>query len=364
MEIEEDKLAVLQLSGTNSMGLCMLAVLTSLPRNGKLYTLETGYEAQSHFDAGNEISTIGELRHPSTGNYLLYQPNPDEEGIPFDSFTFSYVYAEYASLVSASSTFTIDVVGVDDVPTAFPGSYSISEDAPNGLIVHLNATDSEVGQLLEIFIAELPTKGKLYILGGQPVAGSDERLITRPYNSFDVGSVYGQYLHNITAISSFYTWPPSLEYTPLTLPGPPGCDSYGDKCTQQAPVWETDFSIAPPIGTRLFVHPWNESWLDTSKGQDGWARSYWPKIPAHLRQVHGDGTVTVEYLPMYKFDEDGIARASSSYGTSASYSYSYDGQYNYVNSSNPEMELRRCRMWPNPTGRMFYPQECHFDPSL
>ena len=75
--------------------------------------------------------------------------------------------------------------------------------------------------------------------------------------------------------------------------------------------------------------------------------------------------------------EEGIARdCSYSYGSNHgagcdgaapygdSYSYSYDGGYNVINYTHPGMEIKRCRMEPNVAGRLFYPQECHFDDSL
>eukprot|EP00966_Prymnesium_polylepis_P327357 7383236-Prymnesium_polylepis.1 len=137
----------------------------------------------------------------------------------------------------------------------------MQEDQTNGLQINLTATDAELNEPLEIFITELPRKGKLYMFDGAADAPA-EQLIDRPYSPFDLGAVYGQYLHNVTAISSFYTFPPSMEHSPLTLLGPPGCDTYGE-CMSTAPPWETDFSIDPPIGTRLYVHPYNKSWGET-----------------------------------------------------------------------------------------------------
>jgi hypothetical protein len=147
-----------------------------------------------------------------------------------------------------------------------------------------------------------------------------------------------------------YTFPPSIEHTPLTLIGPPDCDSYGE-CSRPAPAWESDFSVDPPLGDFLFVHPFESGW-----GETGWARAYWPKIPGKATHLHSNGTVTVEYLPMWKVDDSTYTTESAG---SSSYSYSYDGEYSTINGSDLRHRLKRCRMWPNPTGRMHYPQECH-----
>jgi len=117
------------------------------------------------------------------------------------------------------------------------------------------------------------------------------------------------------------------------------------------------------VGTLLYVKFYNATWEG-----DGYARGYsGGKAGGTLTEVHPDGTVTLAMVPMFKYDEDGAVRdCSYSYGSNHgpgcdgsapsgdSYSYSYDYGYQLINTSEPSMELKRCRMEPNAVGRLFY----------
>ena len=192
------------------------------------------------------------------------------------------------------------------------------------------------------------------------------RLIDKPYSEYDLGTVFSQYLSNITDFSSFDGWAPSVEAGPPVLLGPPDCDYYGD-CGRPPPAWNSDTSIDPPLGTLLYVH---------YQGSYGGAHGYsGGRAAAFLREIHSDGTVSVEMKSMWKFDgEVGDLRYAGdphypedswfSYGSS--YSYAYDGWYHHglINISHPDVGMRRCSMQPNAAGRMLYPQECVTNLSL
>ena len=92
IEVEEDKESPVQLIGVSGAGLCRMAVLTTLPQKGRLYTIATGHEATTQFDENNVVTEPGLLLdHPSSGNYLLYKPDLNGEGMNYDSFEFQFV---------------------------------------------------------------------------------------------------------------------------------------------------------------------------------------------------------------------------------------------------------------------------------
>ena len=89
-------------------------------------------------------------------------------------------------------------------------------------------------------------------------------------------------------VSSFWGTPPSANYHPLTVLGKPDCNTFGE-CAQRSSAdsrmshmaWVSDASSYPELGQRL-LHS---------------------DLVAHVREVHpSNGTVTVEYHPLYKLE--------------------------------------------------------------
>ena len=73
-------------------------------------------------------------------------------------------------------------------------------------------------------------------------------------------------------------------------------------------------------------------------------------------------------VPLWKYDEGEVPRSDGSFAneTSEDYSYTYDVLYHkdQLNTSHPDIEMKRCQMQPNDAGRMLYPQECVTNLSL
>ena len=168
----EDTPLVLQVAGMSELGLCMQAVITTLPSKGKLFAVATGYDPTSQLIDAIEITTPGHvLDHNQTGNYLVFQPGTNQVGSPYVAFNVSARLAEEPALMSEPVEVTIHVSAVDDVPTTYAFSYTLAEaalkmdgtmDVTGGAqVVQLFATDdpNEQVQPLELFITSLPTKG-------------------------------------------------------------------------------------------------------------------------------------------------------------------------------------------------------------
>ena len=71
--------------------------------------------------------------------------------------------------------------------------------------------------------ADRPSRDSLPQLYVRQANGTN-RLVDKPYSEYDLGTVFSQYLSNITDISSWSGWPPALECGPQILLGPPDCD--------------------------------------------------------------------------------------------------------------------------------------------
>lgn len=108
----------------------------------------------------------------------------------------------------------------------------MEDAAPNGVLIHLNATDGEVGTALDVIITSLPSKGQLYHTTDGTLSGRS-RAVTAGYSHFDIGTVFSQYADRVLAVSSFWGGPPYAGYHPLTILGPPDCKAYGE-CVQDA----------------------------------------------------------------------------------------------------------------------------------
>lgn len=93
-----------------------------------------------------------------------------------------------------------------------------------------------------------------------------------------------------------------------------------------------------------------------------WSHGYSGGLAAaRLREIYSDGTVSVEMVPKWKYDEGEVPRSDGSFANafmSEDYSYAYDWQYHRdrLNTSHKDVEMRRCQMQPNDAGRMLYPQ--------
>jgi hypothetical protein len=213
----EDTLVVVQVNGMSELGLCIQAVVTTLPKKGKLFAVSTGctlphtaphthasetralsclqhlltVSARLHPRADASISQLSDaveittaphvLDHNQTGSYLVFQPEANQGGTPYAAFNVSLQLAEEPTLISEPVTVTIDLAAVDDVPTTHAFNYTVTEarrvkasgetctdlndsscsDSGGKQTVQLLATDDpyEPDQPLEIFITSLPKLG-------------------------------------------------------------------------------------------------------------------------------------------------------------------------------------------------------------
>jgi hypothetical protein len=162
----EDRPTPLKLSAINELSLCMDAVVTSLPKKGKLYAIQNGYSAASQLSTAIEIKKAGHvLNHTQTGNYLLFVPEANDFGAPYALFNVSFRLQEEPGMTSDPITITVDVAASNDVPQVTQNVDSISlEEDSSGQTVQLQASPGdpmEGNEPLEIFITRLPTRGKV-----------------------------------------------------------------------------------------------------------------------------------------------------------------------------------------------------------
>lgn len=194
-------------------------------------------------------------------------------GEPYDSFaTLTRLNSPidgpfFVPIETAAVDWTIDVRGVDDLPSVTSVAYAFEEDGvPGGFGVLLNLSDFERSQVLAGHVTTLPKKGTLYSLDG---AGA-RTAITEEYNSFDVGTpVLRQYLSRVLRVSSFWgSNPPHAGYHPLAILGPPDCEFnlLASECTMDQP-WVGDAGLYPELGTRA---AWRRALLLTR---------CWPGLP-------------------------------------------------------------------------------------
>jgi hypothetical protein len=89
---------------------------------------------------------------------------------------------------SSSTTYTIDVTELNDLPVVQSQTISLLEDglAEGGYTVQLNLSDAETGSILDGYITKLPSKGKLYALDS---SSGNLTEISAAYNPFDVQAI-------------------------------------------------------------------------------------------------------------------------------------------------------------------------------
>ena len=132
-------------------------------------------DSTSQLSAAIEITTAGHvLDHNQTGSYLVFVPEANEVGTPYVTFNVSFRLVEEPALMGEAVTVTVNVLAVNDVPTAHAFSYTLDEakgDSQFGgsaiggeQVVHLLGTDdpNEQGQPLELFITSLPSLGTVH----------------------------------------------------------------------------------------------------------------------------------------------------------------------------------------------------------
>ena len=138
----------------------MRVQIASLPSRGQLYDVSSNVNASRALpidSAGQELL--------SDARYVLYMPDQDKFGKPFDSFRYVLSVGSGAgALESVPATVTVNVEGSDDLPTVNGSSFALVEDmlVREGVLVTLAASDAEVGTPLEIMIVNMPEKGTLY----------------------------------------------------------------------------------------------------------------------------------------------------------------------------------------------------------
>lgn len=287
----EDASVALRLWGSHGTGLDLEAVIVSEPTKGTLYQIAHCTSTVQEATLGNGSVT------DATGLCVMYIPQPDAYGEPYDTFSFQTRYKSQPSYPSPTVTITLTVRGSDDLPTSVVtnSSYAISIQEDDGAqLIELNATDAEAGTPLDLYISALPTKGKLYLTSDGTLAGARTE-ITTTYSFFDVGSdVQGQYVHSVRAVSSY--WPGTASGSPvyagyhaLNILGPPDCNTYGE-CGSDTLMnpWLADagpvYTLYPPIGQRV-MHSGLFAWVDAYN------------VSA--------GTVDLIYHPVYKANASG-----------------------------------------------------------
>jgi hypothetical protein len=133
------------------------------------------------------------------------------------------------TLLSRNVTVHIDVLAIDDMPSAaLPPKLNATEDAtPQGLVVNLSYYDFEPQTPVGAVITKLPSKGTLY----QTTGGAQGKTvrIDAVYNNYDLGTqILDQYLHKVTKVSSFWGSPPYAGYHALGILGAPDTNTYGE----------------------------------------------------------------------------------------------------------------------------------------
>ena len=283
----EDASMHVRLWGSHGTGLDLEAVIVAAPTKGTLHQVAhcTSTDSEGQLADGSVTD--------ATGLCVMYTPEADAYGEPYDSFSFQTRYKSKPSYASPTVTITLTVRGSDDLPTSVVAnsSYSLSIQEDDGAqLIELNVTDAEVGTPLDLYISALPTKGKLYLTSDGTLAG-ERTEITTTYSFFDVGTnVQGQYLHSVRAVSSF--WPSVASGNPvyagyhaLNILGPPDCQTYGE-CGSDllANPWLADTSLYPPVGQRV-MHSGLFAFVDAVDATAG--------------------TVDLTYHPVYKTNSSG-----------------------------------------------------------
>lgn len=244
----EDGAVPIRLFATYASGLPVEVVLMTPPAKGTLHEI-------AHCDS---TALLTPLAAPgavadATGLCVLYRPDQDAHGAPHDSFSYAVRYVARPTLVSNTATVTLNVKSFDDLPSTASQSVVMVEDG-GPVLISLAAADPDAGTPLDMYIATLPTRGKLYLTSDGTLAG-ERTLIDRPYSFFDVGSdVQAQYLDQVVAVSSFWGLPPDASYHPLTVLGPPDCSTQGECKTEDLRPglnWLSDATVYPPIGQRV-----------------------------------------------------------------------------------------------------------------
>ena len=211
--------------------------------------------------------------------------------------------------VSAEVVASISIRQIDDLPTAQAAKYYMAEDG-GWMNVTLGFADAETTNPLDLFIATLPSKGKLYLpemvvatasggvalapnathiskvraalvldergqdrwkqggvllwrvgMGrggerasatgrGRPV--SDARCSGQAYNVYgSAGTPIEQHASRVISVSSFWGGPPGSSYHPIHILGPPDCSTAGE-CATDHP-WTTNASMATLVELSILL---------------------------------------------------------------------------------------------------------------
>ena len=146
------------------------------------------------------------------------------------------------------------------------------------------ATDAETGTMLDLYISSLPNKGDLYHTTDGTAEGKYGDPIRKGYSHFDVGGdVRSAAPTENLNVSSFWGNPPNADYHPLNMLGNQSCFTYGE-CPNEQP-WVQDPTAYPFPGSHV-------------RHQATGASS--PLVARVVSTDETAGTVTIEYLKMYK----------------------------------------------------------------
>ena len=159
------------------------------------------------------------------GAPVIFRPRSEMSGQDFDHFSYSVHPVGWPNLRSRSTNVTINVVGMDDMPTVAPYHASTPEDVP--VPVELVAMDPDMPvddgaalHVLDVHIDQLPSHGQLFLEA--PDGSMSQVRLDEPYSPWRVsGDVIEQYVTHIVAVSSFWGSPPYVGYHPLNVIGPP-----------------------------------------------------------------------------------------------------------------------------------------------
>ena len=171
--------------------------IAALPAHGTLYDI--GADSSSR-DTSVPITAAGQMLSTTQTPYVLYMPSTHAFGAPLD--TFSYV-ASSGGPDSAAANVSITVEGANDRPSVSSATMTLIEDGhPEGVLVHLNASDAETGLPLEFMITRRPAKGRLYLSADGTLQGA-RTLIAADYNLFELGEeTRAQYLERVVAVTA------------------------------------------------------------------------------------------------------------------------------------------------------------------
>ena len=232
--------------GESSTGEFLIATITKMPQNGKIYHAKYSEDpprpVKEEETPGDEITAAGTVvKHD--GSRVFYVPNTDGSGLEFD--TIGYTLSDDCG-ASSEATITLNVLRIDDKPSTVAAGDDHgenTEDDVNGTVYELVNIDAEADSLASV-ITELPSNGKLYVLTDcKNETCKFDKPIESEYNPFSALETIDQFVHEVNTVSSFWGGPPYAGYHALNVIGKPTCDGSGyGECTDSR-SWVKDCTV-------------------------------------------------------------------------------------------------------------------------